>query len=456
MKIVAVMIYHARAKLPLQKITANSVSVVAIVGRPNVGKSTLFNRLVAGRQAITDNQEGITRDRHYGECEWNNRCFTVIDTGGYVSHRQDVFQKAILEQIRSAIAEADCILFVLDAKVGIQSEDREIARELQKLQRSVFVVANKVDNPQDLFAASEFYGLGCEKLYTISASSGSGTGDLLDDLTLRVKEETAANNSIPKVAVIGKPNVGKSSLVNALMSQNRTIVTPIPGTTRDAIDSHYRYFGKELILIDTAGVRRKSKTKESIEFYSTLRTLKAIERSDVCLLLIDATEEITSQDLTLLQHVQKRNKGIVIVLNKWDLIAKDSHSAKAFTQRIKERTLFSPQIPILLTSVLKKQRIFEVVKQAIQVYENKIRKIKTSELNSILLPIIEKNTPPASRGREIKIKYITQAAAPFPIFIFFCNYPRLVQDSYKRYLLRQIHKHFGFGGVFIKLLFKNK
>lgn len=433
-------------------------NIVAIVGRPNVGKSTFFNRLVESRQAIVEHTSGVTRDRHYGKTDWNGIEFSVIDTGGYVVGSDDVFEEEIRKQIAFAINEADVIIFMVDVKEGLTGMDEDVANLLRKSEKKVFLVVNKVDNNKRLIDANEFYQLGFDKIYCISSINGSGTGDLLDDVVKEFPEtEKEEIPDLPKYAVIGRPNVGKSSLINALIGDERNIVTPVAGTTRDSIYTRYNSFGFDFVLVDTAGLRKKGKVYENIEFYSVMRSIRAIENSDVCFLLIDAKDGFEGQDLNIFHLVEKNRKGVVIVVNKWDLIEKTSNTHIEFENKIREKVAPFKDVPIVFTSVINKQRIFKALEIAHQVYKNRSNRITTSKLNDILLPIIEATPPPAaSRGRYIRIKYITQLPTPFPAFVFFCNLPQDVKDSYKRFLENKIRENFDFTGVPIQIYFRKK
>lgn len=433
-------------------------SIVAIVGRPNVGKSTIFNRLTETRTAIVDEQSGVTRDRHYGHSEWIGKKFSVIDTGGYVRGSDDAFEGMIREQVELAIDEADVILFVVDVEIGITDLDDAVASMLRKSGKKVFVVANKVDNHQRAAQSAEFYNFGLGEPYCISAINGSGTGELLDALVEALpKEFVDETEGLPRFAIIGQPNVGKSSLLNMLLDEKRSIVTPIAGTTRDAIHQRYNKFGHDFLLIDTAGVRRKNKVKEDLEFYSVLRSIRAIEEADVCLMMIDATNGLTAQDLAIFHLIEKNRKGVVFVVNKWDLMEnKDSSSAKKFTDKILDKLSPFTDVPILFTSVLEKQRVLKALELAIEVYENRKKKIKTSELNDFFLPLIESYAPPAVKGKYIKIKYVTQLPTPTPQFAFFCNLPQYVNESYGRFLENKLRERFNFHGVPINIFFRAK
>jgi len=432
-------------------------NILAIVGRPNVGKSTFFNRLTESRQAIVEETSGVTRDRHYGHSDWNGVSFSVIDTGGYVVGSDDVFEEEIRKQVTLAIEEADVIAFVVDVKDGLSSLDKEVANVLRRTKKKVFIVANKVDNPARLSEAAEFYGLGLGEVYSISSINGSGTGDLLDEIVkefdTKVEEKLPG---LPRFAVVGRPNVGKSSLVNALLGDERNIVTPVAGTTRDSIYTRYNSFGFEFLLVDTAGVRKKGKVKENIEFYSVMRSIRAIENSDVCLLMIDATEGFESQDVNLFQVIQRNKKGIVIIVNKWDLVEKETNTHKEFEEFIRNKIAPFNDVDIIFTSIPKKQRIHKALDAATSAYKNKLKSISTSKLNDLLLPVIQKTPPPATKGKYIKIKYITQLKTPFPAFVFFCNLPQYVKDPYKRFIENQLRKNFNFRGVPIQIFFRKK
>jgi GTP-binding protein len=432
-------------------------SVVAIVGRPNVGKSTLYNRLVGARDAITDDFSGVTRDRKYGFCEWSGKRFTVVDTGGFVSGSDDVFEAAIQKQVRAALEEAAVILFMVDAQTGITDLDESMAKMLRRGNKPVFVVVNKVDNFTRMIEANEFYSLGFETVFTIASISGSGTGDLLDAVSELVENEEPLENPLPKFAIVGRPNVGKSSLLNTLLGEERNIVTPIAGTTRDPIHSVYNKFGKEFILVDTAGIRKKSKVDEDLEFYSVMRAIRAVEDADVCLLVLDATQGIEAQDLNIFSLAQKRHKGIVILVNKWDLVKdKQTNTLRDYENGIKARIAPFDDVPILFISVLEKQRIFDAVEAAMLVYENRSRKIKTSELNEVLHNAVETIPPPSVKGRFPKFKYFTQLPGYYPAFACFVNNPNWVRDSYKQYLENQLRKHFDFKGVPIEVYIRAK
>jgi len=432
-------------------------TIVAIVGRPNVGKSTLFNRLTETRDAIVDEQSGVTRDRHYGHSEWNGKKFSLIDTGGYVRGSDDAFEGAIRAQVELAIEEADMILFVLDVESGITASDDAVARILRKSGKKVILVANKVDNPQRISLASEFYSFGLGEPFPISSINGSGTGELLDEIVINLpKEYSDDSEGLPRFAIIGQPNVGKSSLLNMLIGEERSIVTPVAGTTRDAVHQRYSKFGHDFLLVDTAGLRRKARVKEDLEFYSVLRSIKAIEESDVCLLMIDAAADLTAQDLAIFHLIEKNNKGVVIIVNKWDTMEKDNMSTKVYTEKIKAKLAPFSDVPVIFTSVKTKQRVFQALELAIHVYENRRKKIKTSQLNDFLLPIIENTPPPAIKGKHIKIKYITQLPTPTPQFAFFCNLPQYINEPYRRFLENKLRDKFDFTGVTLNLFFRSK
>ncbi len=433
--------------------------LVVIVGRPNVGKSTFFNRLVGNRNAIVNDQSGVTRDRNYGEVEWAGKEFHLIDTGGYVPNSTDLFERAIREQVEIAINEADLILFMVDVRDGINPIDAEIAKMLRSSKKEFFLIVNKVDSQNYEPAAAEFYSLGIDRLYDISAIVGRKVGDLLDEITADFPEKDLdeEQDSRLKIAVVGRPNVGKSSLSNALLGYDRSIVTDIPGTTRDSLNSVLKYYGEEIVLVDTAGLRKKKRVEESIEFYSTLRTLKAISECDVAVVMIDAKLGIEKQDQKIIDEAARWKKGIIIAVNKWDLIEKETNTAKEFEDAIRDKIGSISYLPIIFISALTKQRIYKLVDLCKKVNQERKKKIPTSELNDIMLPEIENFPPQASHtGREVKIKYITQVGDHYPIFLFFSNYPKEIQDHYKRYLEKLLRKHFGFEGIPLTLSFKNK
>ena len=433
-------------------------NIVAILGRPNVGKSTFFNRLTKKRQAIEDATSGVTRDRIYGKTYWNGKDFSIIDTGGYVENSDNIFEKEIIKQITVAIDQANIIIFMVDVKTGITSLDIDVANILRKKSdKKIFLVVNKVDNNKLINDANEFYNLGFEKIYSISSINGSGTGDLLDDVVKEldnIKDEEP--DDLPKYAVVGKPNVGKSSLINTLLDQERNIVTKIPGTTRDSIYTRYNKFGFDFLLIDTAGLRKKTKVFENIEFYSTIRAIKAIENSDVCLLMIDANSGFENQDLNIFHIIKQNRKGVVIIVNKWDLFDKETNTYKTFEEEIKEKIAPFNDVPIIFTSVLNKQRIFKTLELANKVYKNRSRRITTSKLNEEMLPLINEFPPPCNKGKYIRIKYVTQLPTYFPAFAFFCNMPQNIKESYKRFLENKIREKFDFNGTPIEIFFRKK
>jgi GTPase len=432
-------------------------SMVAIVGRPNVGKSTLFNRLVGQRISIEDSTSGVTRDRIYGKSDWNGIEFSVIDTGGYVTGSEDFFDTAIRGQVELAIEEADVILFLLDVTEGITPYDEDVAQLLRNTQKPVFVVANKADNTQRFLESAEFYSLGFEKVYPVSAINGSGTGDLLDEVVklFHIQDPQEAEE-LPRFCIVGRPNVGKSSLLNALLGQERSIVTPIAGTTRDAIHTRYNMFGFDFLLIDTAGMRKKSNVQENLEFYSYVRAIRAIENSDVCLLMIDATKGIESQDLSIFRIIMENNKGVVVLVNKWDLVEKETNTMKQVESNIRERLAPFRDVPVIFISALTKQRIFKSLEKAFEVFKNRTQKISTSKLNDMLLPLFTETPPPLHKGKRIKVKYITQLPTHYPSFVFFCNLPQYVKDPYKRFVENRMRSMFHFNGVPITLYFRQK
>ncbi|RYF84777.1 MAG: ribosome biogenesis GTPase Der, partial [Chitinophagaceae bacterium] len=429
---------------------------VAIVGRPNVGKSTIFNRLLEQRKAIVEDIPGVTRDRQYGIADWNGKNFYVIDTGGFVPESEDVFEREIRKQVRIAMDEASVILFVVDAATGMTDFDDAMADVLRRSTKPVFLVVNKVDNNERLLEASEFYSLGFDKVFFISAISGSGTGDLLDEVTALIKEENEAveDEGVPKFAIIGQPNVGKSSLLNALVGEERTIVSDIAGTTRDTIHTRYNLFQKEFILIDTAGIRKKAKVHEDLEFYSVIRAIKALDEADVCLLLLDAEKGITSQDLTIYSLAARKGKGIVVLVNKWDLVAKETNTARDYEKVLKQRLAPFNDVPILFVSVKEKTRIFKAIEAGLDVYENRKRRVPTSELNDKLLKAIEAYHPPVVRGHPVKIKYVTQIPTVVPSFAFFSNFPDDIKTPYRNYLENKLRENFDFKGVPVRIFFR--
>jgi GTP-binding protein len=432
-------------------------NIVAVVGRPNVGKSTFFNRLIQRREAIIDAESGVTRDRHYGKSEWNGKAFSLIDTGGYVENSEDVFQNEIDKQVHLAIEEADAIIFLVDVKEGLTPMDEDVVQILRKAEKPVFLAINKVDSSKNIQDAMEFYALGLGEYYNISAINGSGTGELLDDLVKALPEQAIEEeDELPKFAVVGRPNAGKSSFINALIGEDRYIVTDVAGTTRDAIDTHYNRFGFDFKLVDTAGIRRKAKVKESLEFYSVMRSVRAIENSDVCLLLVDAQRGFDGQVQNIFWLAQRNKKGIVILVNKWDLVEKETNTLKQFQNHIKQKIEPFTDVPIVFISVVNKQRIFKAIETAVEVYQNRSKRIKTRKLNDVLLPLIEKYPPPATKGKYVKIKFITQLPTHHPQFAFFCNLPQYVKDPYKRFLENKIRENFDFKGVPMDIYMRKK
>lgn len=433
-------------------------NIVAIVGRPNVGKSTLFNRLLERREAIVDSTAGVTRDRHYGKSDWNGVDFTVIDTGGYDVGSDDIFEEEIRKQVQLAVDEATSIIFMVNVEEGLTDIDNEIYQLLRKSNKPIYVVVNKVDSAKEELPATEFYQLGIEKYYTLSSATGSGTGDLLDDIVadFPTTEYVDPFDGLPRITIAGRPNVGKSTLTNALLGDERNIVTNIAGTTRDSIETLYKKFGYEFVLVDTAGMRKKSKVSEDLEFYSVMRSIRAIEHSDVVIIMVDATKGWESQDMNIFSLAQKNRKGIVILVNKWDLVEKSTNTMKQFEAQIREKISLFNDVPILFISALTKQRILKAVETAMEVNQNRSKRIKTSKLNEIMLPIIENTPPPALKGKYIKIKYCTQLPTVTPQFAFFCNLPQYVKEPYKRFIENQLRKNFDFKGVPIEVYFRQK
>ena len=430
-------------------------SIVAIVGRPNVGKSTFFNRMIKKREAIVDSLSGVTRDRHYGKSDWNGRFFTLIDTGGYVEQSDDVFQKEIDKQVNLAIEESDIILFMVDVSDGVTGMDQSIAKLLRRSQKPIFLVVNKVDNTNK--NALEFYELGFSEIYSISSVSGSGTGELLDSLIKKLpKDEELLEDTLPRFAVVGRPNAGKSSFINALIGEERYIVTDVAGTTRDSIDTHYNRFGFDFKLVDTAGIRRKSKVKEDIEFYSVMRSIRAIEYSDVCILIVDGTRGFDGQVQNIFWLAHRNNKGVVILVNKWDLIEKNTKSSKKYEALIKEAISPFKDVPIIFISTKTKQRIFKAIEKSVEVYKSRSTKIPTKSFNNVMLPIIQKTPPPSFKGKFVKIKFCTQLPTPHPQFVFFCNLPQYVKEPYKRFLENKIREEYDFEGVPLQIFFRKK
>lgn len=433
-------------------------NIVAIVGRPNVGKSTLFNRLTESRKAIVDEMAGVTRDRQYGKGVWNGIDFSIIDTGGYAVNSEDEFEGEIRKQVMIAIEEADVIVFVVDVENGVTDMDEEVAAVLRRSSKKVFVAVNKVDNNARIIDSHEFYSLGLGELFCISSMTGSGTGDLLDAIVAEFPEkvEDEVEDNIPHFAIIGRPNVGKSSLINALTGEDRNIVTDIAGTTRDSIHTRYNKFGHDFYLVDTAGLRKRTKVKEDVEFYSTMRSIRAIEDSDVCVLMLDATRGMEAQDVSIFHLIERNKKGVVILVNKWDLVEKDNSSTITFTKAIKERIAPFVDVPIVFISALTKQRILKALETAVEVYENRTKKIKTSELNEVMLEAIEAYPPPSIKGKFVKIKYVTQLPSQTPSFAFFANLPQYVKEPYRRYLENKIREKFNFSGVPVQIFMRKK
>jgi GTP-binding protein len=433
-------------------------NLIAIVGRPNVGKSTLFNRLTESRDAITDDTPGTTRDRHYGKSEWGGREFTVIDTGGYISGSEDVFETEINKQVKMAVEECDLVIFVTDTRTGITDLDESVAELLRKTRKPILIAVNKVDNSAMIPQTAEFYSLGVGEVFPVSAISGSGTGELLDEIIKHLKPETETDEpDIPRFAVVGRPNVGKSSLVNALLGTEKHIVTPVAGTTRDTIHTRYNRFGFDFFLVDTAGLRKKSKVSEDIEFYSVMRTIRAIEACDVALLMLDATQGLEAQDLNILHLIEKNHKGLVVLVNKWDLVEKDHKSTEAYKKIILERTAPFTDFPVIFTSALTKQRVLKALEEAVTVYQNRKKRVSTSELNEFLQETIENYPPPAVKGKLIHIKYATQLPnQACPTFVFFCNSPQYVKDPYRRYLENKLREKFDFSGSPLRIFMRQK
>lgn len=433
-------------------------NIIAIVGRPNVGKSTLFNRLTESRDAIVKEVSGVTRDRIYGKGEWNGINFSVIDTGGYIKGSEDVFEGEIRKQVELAIDEANVILFVVDTMDGITDVDKTVASLLRKSKKEVFIIANKVDNTQRVGMSAEFWRLGLGDVYEISAINGSGTGELLDEVTKNFEKEAdfSEEDTLPRITVVGRPNVGKSSFVNAITGQERNIVTDISGTTRDAIHTRYKAFGFDFLLVDTAGLRKKNKVTEDIEYYSTLRSVRAIEDADVCIMMLDATEGLQKQDLTIYYMIEKNNKGVVVLVNKWDLVEKDHKTLLEYEENLRRELAPYNDVPILFTSTITKQRLHKALEKAMEVYESRNTRISTSELNDVMLPIIEQTPPPSVKGKYLQIKYVTQLPIKYPAFAFFCNLPQYIPDSYKRFLENKLRDRYNFEGIPIRIFFRKK
>ena len=433
-------------------------NIVSLVGRPNVGKSTFFNRLIQSREAIVDATAGVTRDRHYGKADWAGYDFSVIDTGGYVVGSEDVFESEIRKQVVLAIDESDVIIFMVDGREGLTSYDIEIAQLLRRSEKPFYLAVNKIDSPSNYLDYTEFYALGIEAIYPISAVSGSGSGELLDEVVKNFNRDVEEDylDQLPKITIVGKPNVGKSSLINTFLGYERHIVTPVAGTTRDAIYTRYTGFGFDFYLVDTAGLRKKGKVEEDLEFYSVMRSVRAIEKSDVCVIMADASQGFDAQDLNIFSLAARNRKGVVVVLNKWDMVEKDNKTHKEYEELVKKRLAPFSDVPIVFTSVLNKQRIYKVLETAIRVCKNKDRRVSTSELNDVLLPIIKQSPPPVNKDKVVKIKYVTQLPTPFPAFAFFCNLPQYVRENYKRFLENQIRAKWDFEGVPIEIYFRKK
>ena len=432
-------------------------NIVAIVGRPNVGKSTFFNRLTESKEAIVDEVSGVTRDRNYGRSEWNGKEFSVIDTGGYIINSDDIFEEEIRKQVLLAMDEANVIVFLVDVESGITDLDGAVAKMLRKIDKPVILAVNKVDNNQRIYDANVFYGLGLGDIYPVSSINGSGTGELLDDLVkLFTGEEDVEEEEIPKFAIVGRPNVGKSTLINTLIGKERNIVTPIPGTTRDSILTRYTKYKHDFYLIDTAGLRKKGKVAEDLEFYAVLRSIRSIEKADVCLLLLDAERGLEGQDLNILNLIIRNRKGVVLLVNKWDLVEKDQHSTNNFEKQIREKTAPFKDFPIIFISAINKQRVFKVLETAMEVYENRLRKIPANALNKYMLDAIEEHPPPAYKGKYIRIKYVAQLPTHAPSFAFYANLPQYIRDPYKRYLENRLRQKFRFAGVPIQIFFRRK
>ncbi|MBR4135084.1 MAG: ribosome biogenesis GTPase Der [Bacteroidales bacterium] len=432
-------------------------NILSLIGRPNVGKSTFFNRLIKAREAIVDSVAGVTRDRHYGKSDWNGYEFSVIDTGGYVVGSDDIFEAEIRKQATLAIEESDVIVLMVDGREGLTPLDEEVADILRQSGKPYYLAVNKIDSPSNYLDYTEFYALGIPEIYPISAVSGSGTGELLDAVVTHFSKDKEENtDDLPRIAIVGKPNVGKSSIINAFLGEERHIVTPLAGTTRDTIFTRYKSFGFDFYLIDTAGLRKKSKVEEDLEFYSVMRAVRSIENADVCIVMADASQGFEQQDLNIFGLAARNHKGIVVVMNKWDLIEKDTHTHKEYEDLIRKRIAPFNDVPIIFTSVKEKQRIYKVLETAVQVYQNRTLKISTSELNDTLLPIIQQTPPPMNKDKVIRIKYVTQLPVAYPTFAFFCNLPQYVVDSYKRFLENQIRKHWNFSGVPMEIYFRKK
>lgn len=433
-------------------------NIVAIVGRPNVGKSTLFNRLIGTRKAIVNEESGVTRDRNYGKSTWNGKEFSVIDTGGYVCNSDDIFEEEINKQVLLAIDEADVILFLVDAEIGVTDLDQNFARLLRNVDKPVYLVANKVDNHERLYDAQEFYRLGIKgDLFCISSATGSGTGDLLDQVVSHFQEEVVEDtDQLPRITIVGRPNVGKSSTINALLGEDRNIVTDVAGTTRDTLHTRYNQFGYDFVLVDTAGLRKKAKVSEDVEFYSVMRSIRAIEDSDVCMLLIDATRGMEAQDLNIFHLIERNSKGVVIVVNKWDLVEKDGKTLQNYEKELRDKIAPFKDVDIIFASALTKQRLLKTLEACIEVYQHRTQKLKTSELNRVMLEVIENYPPPSLKGKFVRIKYVTQLPTHAPAFAFYCNLPQYVKEPYKRFLENKIRENWNFTGVPIQIFMRKK
>ncbi|MDR2970364.1 MAG: ribosome biogenesis GTPase Der [Bacteroidales bacterium] len=432
-------------------------NIVALVGTPNVGKSTLFNRLTQTHEAITDSIAGVTRDRNYGKANWNGYEFSVIDTGGYVVGSDDIFETEIRKQVALALEEADVIIFMVDGREGLTPLDEDVAKMLRKSKKPFYLAVNKIDSPTNYFDHAEFYALGFEHIFPVSAVSGSGTGELLDEVVTHFsKDEEHYDDELPRITIVGKPNVGKSSIINTFLGKEQNIVTPLAGTTRDSIYTRFNSFGFDFYLVDTAGLRKKKKVEENLEFYSVMRAVRAIENSDVCILMCDASDGFDAQDIAIFSLAQRNRKGIVVVMNKWDLVEKDQKTHKEYEELVKKRLSPFSNIPIIFTSVINKQRIFKVLETAVAVYQNRQRRISTSELNDLLLPIIKNHPPPIVKDKMVKIKFVTQLPTHFPAFAFFCNLPQYVREDYKRFLENRIREQWNFSGVPMEVFFRKK
>jgi len=456
-KFLAVRSKKSRIFAELNRYTTKMGNIVAIVGRPNVGKSTLFNRLTGERKAIVHEESGVTRDRHYGKSFWNGVEFSVIDTGGYVQGSEDIFEEEIRKQVVLAVEESDVIIFVVDTQVGVTDLDEIVARMLRKIPKPVFLMANKVDNIEQSYMVYDFHRLGVGEPYPVSSVSGAGTGELLDDLVKKLQADLPLDDpELPRIAIVGRPNVGKSSLLNAFTGEERNIVTPISGTTRDSINTRFNKFGYDFILTDTAGLRKKTKVQENVEFYSVMRSVRVIENSDVCILMLDAQEGVLAQDMNIFRLIQNNRKGVVVVINKWDLVEKETNTMKDFEAEIRHQLEPFTDVPIIFTSVTEKQRIHRALEAAMEVFENRKRHVPGAQLNDVMLQEIEKYPPPSQKGKYVKIKYVSQLPTYAPTFAFYCNFPQFIKDPYKRYLENRLREHFKFTGVPVQIFFRKK